>query len=316
MKKHILLALFFLSSSATFAQKPLVETPYQLDTFNINRARFSVGLQAGVATSVSTGLYFLWYSNYEQSRFHWIDDSYGWLQIDKFGHTFTNYQILGKSYMMNRWAGYNKKQALLIGVGVSYGFQTLIEVFDGLSAAWGASATDIATNTLGMLTFLSQEMLWDEQRIMWKFSFKNGDYSAFDEHVNTRAERLYGTAIYESFLKDYNGQTHWLSINLRSFSNGMEWMPEWLNIAFGYSAEGLLGANWNVWYDQAGCFRDYERIPRYRQYYFSLDIDWERIPTSSRFLKAIAPYLNIVKMPFPALEFSTVDGFKAKAFYF
>jgi hypothetical protein len=316
MKKHLLLALFLIGSLATWAQKPLAQTPYRQDSFNIKRARFSVGLQAGIATSASVGLYFLWYSGYEQSKFHWLDDNYGWLQIDKFGHTTTNYHLVAFCYNMNRWAGIEQKRAMLIGAGIGIGFQTAVEYFDGLSEAWGASAGDLLANSLGAATYISQEFAWGEQRIIWKYSFKNGDYSAYNDIVNTRADRLFGTATYESFLKDYNGQTYWLSINPRSFSSGMEWMPEWLNIAFGYSAEGMLGANWNVWYDKAGCFRDYEHIQRYRQYYFSLDIDWERIPTRSRFLKAIAPYLNIVKMPFPALEYSTVDGFRAKAFYF
>ncbi|MGB0430904.1 MAG: DUF2279 domain-containing protein [Bacteroidia bacterium] len=316
MKKTILALTITLCSLISFAQKPLATTPYRNDSFNLKRARSVVALEAGIATSASTGLYFLWYSGYEQSRFHWIDDNYGWLQIDKFGHTVTNYHLVSFCYNMNRWAGMKQNRAMLIGAGIAIGFQTAVEYFDGLSAAWGASGGDLIANFTGAGTYIAQEYLWSEQRIIWKYSFKNGDYSAYNSTVNTRADQLFGTAVYESFLKDYNGQTYWLSINPRSFSNGMDWMPKWLNVAVGYSGEGMLGANWNVWYDKAGCYNNYEHIPRYRQYYLSFDVDWERIPTKSRLLKALAPYLNIVKVPFPTLEYSSVNGFRGKAFYF
>lgn len=315
--KQVLGLLFALCiSGSCFAQKPYAETPYRQDSFNVKRARAVVALETGIAVGASTGLYFLWYSGYEQSRFHWLNDNYGWLQIDKFGHTTTNYHINAFCYNMNRWAGFDQKKAMLIGSSVAIGFQTAVEYFDGLSDAWGASAGDLAANVLGAGTFIAQEFAWEEQRIIWKFSFKNGDYSMYDQHVKDRAQNLFGSAVYESFLKDYNGQTYWLSVNPRSFSQGMEWMPEWLNIAVGYSGEGMLGANWNIWYEDDLCYHNYEHIPRYRQYYLSLDIDWERVPTRSKLLKAAAPFLNIIKVPLPALEYSSVNGFRGRAFYF
>mgnify|MGYP000043867510 CR=1 FL=1 len=313
-----LLAILITCSIAfnALAQKPYATTPYRQDSFNVKRARTAVGIEAGIATGASIGLYFLWYSGYEQSRFHWLNDNYGWLQIDKFGHAVTNYHINAFCYNMNRWAGFEQKKAMLIGSSIAIGFQTAVEYFDGLSDAWGASLGDLGSNLLGAGTFIAQEFAWNEQRIIWKYSFKNGDYSMYDQNVNDRADRLFGSALYESWLKDYNGQTYWLSVNPRSFGMGESWIPQWVNVAVGYSGEGMLGANWNVWYSDGVCYHNYEHIPRYRQYYLSLDIDWERIPTRSKFLKAAAPYLNIIKIPFPALEYSTVDGFRGKAFYF
>lgn len=308
--------MLMVAGGSLMAQKPLAKSPYRQDSFNVRRVRAVVGLETGLATSASVGLYYLWYSGYDQSPFHWLNDNYGWMQIDKFGHCTTNYHLVEFCYNMNRWAGMKRKNALLLGGGIAIGFQTAIEYFDGLSTAWGASWGDLCANTLGAATYISQEMAWREQRVIWKFSFHNGNYSAYDQHVNDRVDRLFGTAIYESFLKDYNGQTYWLSINPRSFTSGMQWMPEWLNIAFGYGANGMLGANWNVWYDKNGCYYNYENVPRYRQYYFSLDIDWERIPTRSKLLKTLAPYLNIIKVPFPSLVYSRIDGFQAKPFYF
>lgn len=314
--KGVWLFLFLAFGLVAVAQKPLATTPYRQDSFNVKRARAVVGLQAGIATSSAVGLYYLWYSGYERSGFHWINDNQGWHQIDKFGHTIANYHMYAFCYNLNRWSGMEKKNALIWGAGISYGFQLAVEYFDGLSDAWGASVGDLAANTLGMGSFLAQEMVWNEQKIIWKFSFHKNDYSGFDDHVQLRAEKLFGTATYQTFLKDYNAQTHWLSINPRSFTQRATWMPDWLNIAFGYSAEGMFGANKNAWIEDDCCSLNYDHIPRYRQHYFSLDVDWERIETTSKFLKFMAPYLNMIKTPLPALEYSRVNGLVLKPFYF
>jgi hypothetical protein len=297
---------------------PCATSPYRVDSLHLGRARTVVALETGIAITASTGLYFLWYNGYDQSRFHLLNDNYGWLQMDKYGHAATNYQIMTFCYNMNRWSGLDKKKALIIGASVSFGFQAAVEVFDGFSEAWGASLGDLGFNTLGLVTFVAQEMAWNEQRIAWKFSFRNGDYGGYDQVVEQRARALYGQYIYESFLKDYNGQTYWLSSNISAWagSSAPVWLPKWLNLAVGYGAEGMLGANWNVWYDKNGCYHNYEHIPRYRQYFISLDIDWDRIPTRRRWLKAVAPYLNIIKFPFPALEYNRFDGVRLHALYF
>ena len=313
---RVLYLFLLMIGGAAYAQKPLAVSPYEQDSFNANRARTVIGLQAGIATSSAVGLYYLWYSGYDRSGFHWINDNEGWHQIDKFGHTIANYHMYSFCYNLNRWSGMKKKSALLWGGGISYGFQLAVEYFDGLSTAWGASLGDLGANTLGMGSFLAQELAWDEQRIIWKFSFHKNDYSGFDDHVQLRAEKLFGTATYQTFLKDYNAQTHWLSVNPKSFSRQSTWLPDWLNIAVGYSAENMFGANQNIWLEQGDTYLNYHHIPRFRQYYFSFDVDWERVKTSSRFLKMMAPILNMVKTPFPALEFSRVDGVVFKPFYF
>lgn len=313
--KEGLLILLIICGYAGQAQTSTNDSTVGQDSFNVRHARIVLGLQGGIATSSAVGLYYLWYSGYDRSGFHWINDNEGWLQIDKFGHTIANYHMFSFCYNLNRWSGMEKKKALLWGGGISYGFQLAVEYFDGLSTEWGASAGDLAANTLGMGSFLAQELAWDEQRIIWKFSFHKNDYSGFDANVRHRAERLYGTATYQTFLKDYNAQTHWISVNPKSFSKHSNWMPDWLNVAVGYSAENMFGANSNTWVT-ADTYMDYSQIQRFRQYYFSLDVDWTRIKTSSRFLKMIAPVLNMVKTPFPALEFSRIDGLSVKPFYF
>lgn len=315
--KHLVFAicLFGISVSTLKAQSPVYDNPYRLDTLNKKRVYGAVGLQGGIGVGTATGLYFAWYSNYPQSSFHWIDDSYGWLQIDKYGHATTVYHVSQFCYNMNRWAGMSRNKSMLVGVGIAYGFLTAVEVMDGHSEAWGASLTDVGMNTLGAATFVAQEYLWEEQRIIWKYSFHAGDYSMYDETVQARANKLFSDHLYQQWLKDYNGQTYWLSVNPSSFMKGDTWLPKWLNVAVGYSAEGMLGANWNVWYDEQ-CFQDYEHIERYRQYLFSLDVDFTRIPIKSKFYRVMAPYLNIIKIPFPTIEFNELGQVKGHWAYF
>ncbi|MFX4861163.1 hypothetical protein ABTC05_19180, partial [Acinetobacter baumannii] len=69
------------------------------------------------------------------------------------------------------------------------------------------------------------------------------DYSAYG--LNNRADSLYGTTFFSRVLKDYNAQTYWASINVRSFFKQSNW-PSWLNIAVGYGAEGMFGASSNI----------------------------------------------------------------------
>jgi hypothetical protein len=53
--------------------------------------------------------------------------------------------------------------------------------------------------------------------------------------------------------------------------------------------------------DSDGTIRTFNR---YRQGYFSLDVDFTRIKTKSRFLKSVFTCINVIKIPFPNLEVS------------
>jgi hypothetical protein len=89
---------------------------------------------------------------------------------------------------------------------------TAVEVLDGFSSEWGASSGDIIANASGT-AFVSQELLWKEQRITPKFSFHTTQYAQYRPNV-------LGSSLAEQMLKDYNGQTYWLSVNLHSFYKG------------------------------------------------------------------------------------------------
>ena len=268
------------------------------DTLSLSKNRkITLGISSVALTSGS--LIYLnqaWYQQYKTSQFHFFNDNNEWLQMDKCGHTLTTYQT-GR-LMMNamEWAGYNKKIQLVIGGLSGFAYMTAIETMDGYSQGWGFSWGDESANILGSGLAIGQKILWNEQRIQLKFSYSSSSYAQYNTD-------LLGKSFSEQILKDYNGQTYWLSVNPSTFMKTETKFPKWLNIAFGYGANGMIGAvNNNIPIKDANGNALY--FNRYRQFYFSLDADLTRIKTKSKILKSIFSYINIIKIPFPSLELS------------
>ena len=188
-----------------------------------------------LATGTLFGLNQLWYADYPRSAFHFINDNSQWLQMDKAGHVFSSYHLGRLGSEMLAWSGASKKKQLLYGAGLGFAFLTAVEVLDGYSSQWGASSGDVIANASGTALYLSQELIWHEQRITPKFSFHTTKFA------NYRPDVL-GSSFSEQILKDYNGQTYWLSVNLYSFAKDSK-IPKWLNLAFGYGAEGMISGN-------------------------------------------------------------------------
>jgi hypothetical protein len=179
------------------------------------------------------------------------------------------------------WAGESKKNQLIYGATLGFTFLTAVEVLDGFSEEWGFSTGDLIANATGTGLLIGQELLWDEQRLSLKYSFHTTKYA------DIRPDVL-GENFLEQTIKDYNGQTFWLSANLWSFHKQSK-IPKWLNIAFGYGAEGMLSGNEDTFVDL--------NIPdqeRYRQYYISLDLDLTKIKTRSKFLKTVFSTINFI----------------------
>jgi hypothetical protein len=144
---------------------------------------------------------------------------------------------------------------------------------------------------------ISQEALWREQRFRLKFSYAESGLAKYNPS-------LLGDNTYSRLLKDYNGQTYWLSFNPFSFSKKeQKYFPGWLSLSLGYSAYGMLGGHSNtvLAMDSKGNVLKYERE---RRFYLSLDVDLTKIKTRSKVLKRLFEALNILKFPAPALELS------------
>lgn len=242
-----------------------------------------------------------WYANYPRSGFHFFNDNQEWLQIDKVSHGWGCYQVSRLAYGAYRWGGISEKKAILLGGLSGPGFHTIIEVLDGFSKEWGFSTGDMAANLFGGGLFVGQQLGWHEQRIDYKYSYHKKDYG--ENILNQRANDLFGKKEPYHMIKDYNGQTFWLSANLKSFFKQSK-IPEWLNVAVGYGAEGMMGAFQNAWVDNTGNVVNRSDIKRYRQWYLSPDIKWSKIKTKNKFLKTVFYVLDGIKFPLPGLELS------------
>lgn len=304
LKRKILLSVLFLSSFYSIkAQSKFESFLTPSDTLNKKRQNTVIVTEAALASVTLVGLNQLWYADYPRSNFHFINDNSEWLQMDKVGHMYSAYHLGRFGAEMMNWSGTSQKNQLVYGATLGFAFLTAVEVLDGFSSEWGASSGDIIANATGTALYVSQELLWREQRITPKFSFHTTHYA------NLRPESL-GSSLNEQLLKDYNGQTYWLSVNLHSFAKETK-IPKWLNVAFGYGADGMLTGN--LQNDNVNSIQNPER---FRQFYLSLDVDLAKIDTKSHFLKTVFSIFNTIKIPAPTLEYSANKGLKAHALYF
>ncbi|AUC76014.1 DUF2279 domain-containing protein [Olleya sp. Bg11-27] len=272
------------------------------DTLNTARRNAVILTEASVASLSIIGLNALWYSDYERSGLHSTNDNSEWFKMDKLGHSFTAYQLGRFGAQALDWSGVSKKKQLIYGATLGFSFLTAVEVLDGFSEEWGFSWGDFTANAAGAGLYIGQELLWQEQRVQLKYSFNRSGFA------NQNPNKL-GQGLAEELLKDYNGQTYWLSVNLQSFFKESS-LPKWLNVAVGYGVDGLLYGNAEL---QMLHFPYQERS---QQFYLSLDVDLTRIKTNSTFLKQVFNVINVIKVPFPTLEINGKGKLNGHLIYF
>jgi uncharacterized protein YfiM (DUF2279 family) len=257
-----------------------------------------LAISAGATyTAALIGLDQLWYAGSDRTSFRFFNDNAEWKQVDKMGHFYSAFHISAGSSRLLKSIGLKENKANLIGSISAFGILLPIEIFDGHSKAYGASLGDLAFNTAGAAFFFGQHAIWKEVRIQPKYSFHTTRYPKF------RPEVL-GNGFTEELLKDYNGQTYWMSVDVDKFTE----FPKWLNFAAGFGAQRMVYA------------RDHENISHgfpspYRQFYLSFDWDLTAIKTRSKVVRTMLYFVNMIKLPAPALEFGS-KGFRVHAFYF
>jgi len=203
---------------------------------------------------------------------------------------------------MELWKQTNLSRNKKIWIGGLSGavFQTVIETLDGFSEQWGWSWGDMGANILGSSMLIAQELAWDEQRIQFKTSFHKMNYE--DAVLNERSNSIFGKTLAERSLKDYNGQTYWISGTLKSFFPESK-IPAWLQVSIGTGVNGLFGARENIARNINGYITfDRSSIPRIRQWYLAPDIDLTKIKTKRKGIKTALFILNALKFPAPTLE--------------
>jgi Predicted periplasmic lipoprotein (DUF2279) len=300
MSKNLLLGLWLLAHTLG-AQAPADSLTQQTDTLRQpHRLRTLLLAEAGLYTATIAGLSLAWYQD-PLTQFKFYDDNYEWLQIDKVGHFYTAYHLTRVSEKGYHWAGLPKRKAALYGALTGMTFMTTIEILDGFAPEYGFSWGDMATNFLGPAAFYGQELLWGEQRIKPRWSFSPTPYAGVRPQVLGRSWN-------EQWLKDYNGQTYWLSGNIASFLKKGNRFPKWLNVAVGYGIDQMINADPSK-STQAGY------VP-YRQYYLALDVDLSGLRPKSKVLRTLLFLLDQVKVPAPALEWNPQGGFRVHALHF
>ncbi|MCB0659616.1 MAG: DUF2279 domain-containing protein [Saprospiraceae bacterium] len=283
------------------------------DTFNTKRFITVSAIGGSIYTGMSLGLYHAWYKKQDLGSFHFFNDNGEWMNMDKFGHAYTAYMQGTICYKGAKWAGVSEKNSIWAGILCGVIFQSTLETMDGFSNKWGFSKGDMIANVSGTALFATQQIIWKEQRLKLKYAsyppkHPNSLVTSIDGTATTtildRSKDLFGTGFFERALKDYNGQSYWVSVNIASFFGESRW-PKWLNIAIGTGAESMYGGFKNEWTIGSASFELPSSYNRYRQFYISPDIDFSELKTNNSALKTLFSIFNVFKCPAPALEINT-----------
>ncbi|MBL6668028.1 MAG: DUF2279 domain-containing protein [Crocinitomicaceae bacterium] len=264
--------------------------------FSTQRFAWSTASVGTASIGSIYGLSKLWYSQEDQGSFHLFNDAKNWMQMDKLGHSLSCYHVTRGLDALFSWTDLKKRKSLLLASGISLGYFTTIEILDGFSESWGFSLSDMGFNAIGVGLYVFQEHYFKSQVFKPKFSFHQTRFA------EQRPEVL-GKNFIESLLKDYNGQTYWLSFSPNLI--GVQKWPDWLMLSFGHSIRGRL----------KGDATSYQGITSHRELLLSLDVDLSKIRVKSKLLKGLFEALNTLKVPFPTLIYAN-GRLNARPIYF
>lgn len=310
MSRKIFTTLLLFISLCACAQNPTPSGFFYPSPVNDSRRVSGVVITEGIAfTGAMVALQYLWYRSYPHSRFHFFNDNSEWLQMDKMGHAATAYNLGVLGTDVYRWTGMPQDKAIWCGGITGLIFLTTIEIFDGFSSGWGFSGGDMLANSAGAGLVIGQYLGWHEQRVMLKFSYHKTIYPSY------RPDEL-GTSPAQSILKDYNGQSYWLSFNIASFLDHTSSFPKWLNLAVGLGADGMISGRKN----QDASAANNQPLPsfeRSRRLFLSPDADFRRIETGCQASLIFFKTIDFLKVPAPALEYrSSLKKFRLHPLYF
>lgn len=268
-----------------------------IDTLKLKKNKKFYSFLAAEGIVLTGGITYLskqWYSDKKRVPFHFYNDLRGWNQVDKFGHFYASYIESDIGYSLMKKFNFSEKKALYLGGFQGLILETPIEIFDAYYDGWGFSLSDMVANAAGSLFFIFQQKIFKEQIIKPKLSFSRSKYARIANGY------LGKNNIISEFLYDYNGYTFWFSISPRSIFPRSK-IPKWVNISFGYGSDGMIGEFKNL-----SSYKGIEipNFERFRQFYLSLDVDFSKIKTNSKFMKGVFTTLSYIKIPLPTLEIS------------
>jgi len=268
-----------------------------IDTLKLKKNKKFYTFLAAEGIVLTGGITYLskqWYSDKKRVPFHFYNDLRGWNQVDKFGHFYASYIESDIGYSLMKKFNFSEKKSLYLGGFQGLILETPIEIFDAYYDGWGFSLSDMVANAAGSLFFIFQQKIFKEQIIKPKLSFSRSKYARVANGY------LGKNNIVSEFLYDYNGYTFWFSISPRSIFPRSK-IPKWFNVSFGYGSDGMIGEFKNL-----SSYKGVEipNFERFRQFYLSLDIDFSKIKTNSKFMKGVFTTLSYIKIPLPTLEIS------------
>lgn len=245
----------------------------------------------------------VWYSDFDKTKLHAFNDLDEWGGMDKVGHANTAWQLANFSYSLYRYTGLSQKKSALVGSGFAMLYLTTLEFFDGYSAKWGFSFPDMGANLAGS-TLAYFRNIGKLHNLQFKYSWHYTRYPLYRQEV-------LGKTTPERMLKDYNGQTYWLSINIPK-----AWFREhknWLCFSLGYSIDGFTGGSQNYFDARIANPPAFDRVG---EFFLSLDLDVSKFKVKDKFLRTVLKAVNLVKVPAPAIGITTNGKLLLKPFYF
>ncbi|MGH1365163.1 MAG: DUF2279 domain-containing protein [Calditrichia bacterium] len=291
-------------SSAT----PLLLPNHKLD-FNSGRLAHSskidkqrLYLVSGFTGAWMIGTYVVhikpWWSGEKSGfrvKYDWWNNT--WLEVDKFGHFYSNILTTEAVAASFEYAGVSKRKALWIGAINSTVLFTSFELTDAGFEDWGFSVPDYVANVLGA----AYPILQDIVPVFEHFNFKLGYWPS--RYYNATDNSQPGFINYSPYTYpsgDYDGMTYWLSadVNWMLPQAAKPYWPDWLNLAVGYGARDLPQANDAI---------------KIRELYIGFDYNLEAINTDHALLNTLLSAANTLHFPAPAIR---IDNTGNKLFLF
>ena len=269
---HSLIACVLLSTGADSSAQisSISEEP-------VDAVRLGIVGAATAGTMIGLDIYQrnAWWSG-QRGPFHVVYDWEYALWVDKIGHVFGGVVISDVFASSLRWARVPNEQSVLYGAALGTVFGLYVEYQDGFARDWGFSPGDAIGTTLGAwYPFAQHHVPW-----LRNFNFKWSYLPSRD--LKNGKKKI--------FIDDYEGQTMWLSVSVKSVFGEVlgDWYPGFLNLAIGYGVRELDGSGGGK-----------------QDVYLALDYDIERLPGEGAFLIALKKALNYFHFPAPTMRINS-----------
>lgn len=158
--------------------------------------------------------------HFESEGWFGTDTKYG--GMDKLGHAYTGYVL--SQYFTQRIAHSvdDPKNAAITGALLGMGFQTYVEIFDGIAGKHGFSYEDLIADGVGAT-----------------FSFLRNTVPGLADKLDYRLE-YFGASDYHEWgpATDYDGQRYLLALKLSGFDKLEETPLRFVELQAGYFTEG------------------------------------------------------------------------------